>query len=36
MDKNLYDQMIAANATRQAELDKEHENSVVDEEDRVS
>ncbi|KAL1124208.1 hypothetical protein AAG570_001978 [Ranatra chinensis] len=34
MDQKLYDEMAAANTARLAELEKEHENSVVDEEDQ--
>uniref|UniRef100_A0A224XQY2 26S proteasome non-ATPase regulatory subunit 6 n=1 Tax=Panstrongylus lignarius TaxID=156445 RepID=A0A224XQY2_9HEMI len=36
MDKKLYEEMCAANAARLAELEKEHENSVIDDEDQVS
>ncbi|XP_014248171.1 26S proteasome non-ATPase regulatory subunit 6 isoform X2 [Cimex lectularius] len=35
-DNKLYNEMAAANTLRLAELEKEHENSVIDDEDQVS
>jgi len=35
-DKKFLEEMTAANTARMAELEKEHENSVIDEEDQVS